>query len=229
MNSNQRKASGAPQVTVFENPGPRWTLGLPGERKNAMAGKKKTKANKAKRKGGSKKNKKSISASSRSSSSTSVRKPNPKKKKGGRKRNTSSRKSILNNPLAALGNVSLVEWGTFALFAIASPTLASLLAVPNGWLNIGIQFGLTAAAAKFAPKSVKTAAVFGAGGPAVVSLVNKLTGNVIGTTIQRYIGPIIPVGLLGTGAPAPVQQTNNMAGLPQRRYAPYQNQRPLNW
>jgi hypothetical protein len=205
------------------------TIGLPKEG-NKMANTKK-KANKAKRKGGSKKSKKKHNtAKSASSSSPKTKKANPAKKRAGSKKNSAKRalRNPLRNPLPGLGDVSIQDWGVFALFAIGSPTVAGLLAAPGGWANIGIQFGITALTAYGAPKSIKTPATFGAGGPAVVTFVNKVTNNWISSFIQRTIGPIIPAGLLGTGAaagPTPAQlaaanaNAGNMAGY-RRRYQP---------
>lgn len=158
----------------------------------------KKKANATKKKGGSKKNKKHNSASAQSSSS---KKANTAKKTS--KKHSRGKRNPFSNPLPGLGAVSFQDWGAFALAAIGSTTIASLLAMPGGWANIGIQFGLTALSAKFAPKGVRTAVTFGAGGPAVVSLVNKLTSNAIPNAINRFVGPIIPAGLLGSGAAAP--------------------------
>lgn len=180
-----------------------FSLGLP-ERNSIMA----KKAN-AKKKGGSKKKKKSNpgTASAKSTSTKSTPKKSNPKKKGGAKR--ASRR----NPLPSLGSVGAMEWAVFALAAIGSRAITSLITNPDSWGGIGLQAGLTILAGKFAPKGVRTAATFGAGGGAVVSVVNRLTNNAIQTTITQYLGKFIPPQLgAGAGAGAGAGTGAGLAG-----------------
>lgn len=197
------KASGAPQVTVFENPGPTWTLGLPGERTNRMATKKK---NATKKKGSKKRKKNSAAASGSSSRKSTAAKTNPPKKRNGKKHAQRARR----NPLDVKG-VDFMQLGVAGLVAIGSQAVTSVFFNPQSALGIGMGIALTFGAAYIAPRQFKTGAVIGAGVVPIVNGINRLTGNKIGDTITSTLRGFIPAGLLGNGAPQNTQ--NNMAGI----------------
>lgn len=153
-----------------------------------MANKKKANAKKKGGKKGKGKGKKPNTSLSASASSRSTTKNT--KKRNSKKKSTS--RYYLKNPLPSLGDVSAMEWLAFVFAAILSRTLTGLLVHPDSWKGIGLQAGLTLGVARFAPKSVRTAATLGAGGGAVLSAFNSVTNNAVPKAIVQYIGPIIP-------------------------------------
>lgn len=153
-------------------------------------------ANAKKKKGGSKKHRKHNSASASASSS----KANPKtRKKNSKKKHYARRR----NPFDVAG-LNLMELGAAALAAIGSQATVTAITDPTSYLGIGIGLGLAVLAAKFVPRSVRGAAVLGAGVPPVVNVINRLTNNAIGTSITSNIQRFFP-----TAAP----QNTNMSGM----------------
>ena len=152
----------------------------------------KKKANATKTKGGSKKNKKHNSGSASRSSS---KKANPAKKHS--KKHSRGKR----NPFDVAG-VNLTELAAAGIAAISSQAIVSVITDPTSWLGIGIGIGLAVAAAKFSPKSVKSAVTVGAGVVPAVNLINRVTKNAIGNTITSTLRGFVPAGLLGDGAAA---------------------------
>jgi hypothetical protein len=183
-----------------------FTLGPQKEGTKSMANKK---AN-TKKKGGSKKKKRSNTGTAKASKPKKSN-PGPTKKKGGSKSRSSSLAKRMNG-LPSLGNVSVTDWAAFVLFAITTRAITSVFVDPDSWKGVGVQIGLTALAARFAPKGVKTAAVFGAGGGAAISAFNKLTNGLVQNTITGWVGRLGPQQQIAAGAGAGAPAQTGMAG-----------------
>lgn len=172
------------------------------------------KANKAKRKGGSKKKKHNTASAKSSSARKAAPKKNSPKKRSGKKHNSFR---IKKNSFDFSG-VNLTDLAAAGIAAISSSAIISVIADPTSYLGIGLGLGLTFAAAKFAPRSIKAAVVLGAGVVPAVNLINRVTNNAIGNTISSGIRKFVPAGLLGNGATAPPPADQGMGGM--RRVPP---------
>jgi hypothetical protein len=186
----------------------KWSLGLPGER-NTMAAKANKPKKRSKSKGGrrntaAKKTStpKSNSAAPRKAAST--RRPTTTKANSSRRKKKPSRRNGF-----TFKGLNAVDLGVGALSLITTQALAQ---AASGWidpssiLGIGAQLGMAAVAYAVAPGSIRNAVVAGAGITPVANLINRLTGNVIGSTITDTVRGFLPA------APTP-QTTTDQQGM----------------
>lgn len=186
----KNKGSGGPQIAEFYNPGPKWTLGLPGERKRNMA--------KRKKKGGRRRN---TAAVRNSGSAAYKRTPAPKsnpKRRGGRKRNGMS----LRNPFSGgVGGLKFTDLVGGAAGLVIGEAVNQII---PGWLGIGIQLGGAIVLPSVLPKSIGPSAALVMGANAVKNGVNKLFD--VSGLINRSVQGLIP-------APGQSQMGPGVAGL----------------
>ena len=204
MKKNERARG--PQVTAFYNPGPKWTLGLPGERTPTM----KKKNSSAKGKGSQSHAKPNQFRGGGKSTSTAMTKFKPKK-------NSFQKRSFLSgfrNPLSrftTLGGVSVIDIGVAGVTMIIVQGVSAILpGDPGSWVRILSQAGVVVGLVYLAPKSIKTPVAIGGGAVPAVAAINKLTNNAIGDLVTRATGYLQP-------APAPAP--TNLAGF-RRGYRP---------
>ena len=193
----------------------KWTLGLPGER-NAMQ---KKKSQKKRGKGGrrntaaAKTNKPKVNPSQATRATTSKPKVNGRRKK---KYSRSRRNTFTFRGLNAM------DLGVGALALIGTQAVAQGVrrwVDPSSYLGLGLQLGMAAGLYAICPSSMRNAVVLGAGITPVANAINRLTGNVIGTTIENAVQQVLP-------ASTPTQQNGNgMSGLvnPKPGYILYRN------
>lgn len=199
MKAKQRKALPGGKELKINNPGNHGVhLTLEPPERTRMATKK---ANKAKRGGSKKKSKKRSNSGTAAKSKSTGKKSNPatknRGKRGGSKRANTLRK--LHNGLPSIGSVSLTEWGAFVLAAIATRAITSVFVNPDSWWGVGVQAGITAAAAAYAPKSIRTAVTFGCGGGAAIGAFNRATNNAVQETITGWLNRFKPAALVTAG------------------------------
>lgn len=192
MKKNERARG--PQVTVFHNPGPKWTLGLPGERANM-----KTKKKNSKGKGSQALVKKNHFSKSAAPAKTT-------KKKNGFQQKSFFRG--LRNPLSKftrIGGVSVVEIAVGGVATLLVQGITPLLPGAAGsWVRIISQAGVVIGLVYIAPSSMKTPVAIGGGAVPAVGIINKLTNNAIENAfagLDTYLQPVPPpvTGVHGMG------------------------------
>lgn len=217
-----------PVAVNIHNP-PKFPLGLPGER-NGMAKTKtaaKNKPSSKKSKGGRRNTaaKKAASKNQQPSQQAmitrAVNAALQNRKKSGRKKKRNSSQSVFRNGFTFKG-LDAADLGIGGLSLIVTQALAEAARPwvdPRSWMGIGIRLGMAAGIYAIAPSGLRAAATTGAGILPAADAINKLTGNVIGSTITSTVR-----GFLPTPAPAP-SAGNGAAGMAGFRrmpgYMPY--------
>jgi hypothetical protein len=113
-----------------------------------------------------------------------------KKKK---RRKNSARRSLRNG--FTFKGLNAVDLGVGAISLISTQALAQAIKQwvdPGSLLGIGIQIGMAAGIFAIAPASIRNAATLGAGITPVANGINRLTGNVIGSTIENTVRGFLP-------------------------------------
>ena len=194
----------------------KWSLGLPGER-NSMTKKNKSPKKRTKSKGGrrntaAKTNRPKTNPSRASGRAASTPKTNGRRKK----KYTRSRRNTI-----SFRGLNAMDLGVGALALIGTQAVAQGVkrwVDPSSYLGLGLQLGIAAGLYAISPASIRNAVVLGAGITPVANAINRLTGNVIGTTIENAVQGVLP-------AAQTTPQNGGISGLvnPQPGYVLYRN------
>lgn len=190
MAAKTKKREVGAQIGTFYNPGPKWTLGLPGKKGTMTKKKNKT--------------------GTRPTTALAVRKNTavaPRKNSAARR--PRSWQAAIMNPFQSIAGINPLDALAAGVALIVVEAGSGLIAGffqldQNGWAKIGVQVGGAIVVNKIAPRSVRTAATIGAAAVPAKSAFNKLTGDVV------------PNFIAGVGTrlmPQPQAPANGMAGL----------------
>jgi len=191
----------------------KWTLGLPGER-NAMK-KNRSPKKRGKSKGGRRNTAKTSRPKTNPSRASSKAASRPKTNGRRKKKYTRSRRNTF-----SFRGLNAMDLGVGALALIGTQAIAQGVKSwvdPSSYLGLGLQLGMAAGLYAIAPSHIRNAVVLGAGITPVANAINRVTGNVIGTTIQNAVQHVLPASM-------PTAQ-QNLSGLvnPRSGYVLFRN------